>query len=132
MSAQAMTVRPARAEDAEGLWPLARDFATSFTPTRAAFDTTLPLLLARDDTLLLVAPAGGDVTAGYLLASTHLTFLADGPVAWVKELMVRADRRGQGIGTALMDGVEDWAWARGAAYVALASRRAGDFSLARG
>ena len=31
-------IRPARIDDDEHVWPLARDFATSFRPQRAAFD----------------------------------------------------------------------------------------------
>ena len=41
--------------------------------------------------------------------------------------MVRADHRGAGVGRALMAAAEDWARERGAAYVALATRRAADF-----
>lgn len=64
--------------------------------------------------------------------SIHLTFLANGPVAWVEEVMVEAQMRQSGIGRHLMDRAESWAQSRGAAYIALASRRAGDFYLALG
>ncbi|AEG44587.1 GNAT family N-acetyltransferase [Isoptericola variabilis] len=122
----AHAIRPARRADADAVWPLARDFATSFVPTRAAFDATFPALLDRDDTLLAVAerPTG---VVGHVLASAHLTFLANGPVCWVEELMVDADHRGTGAGSALVRAVEDWAAERDAAYGSLASRRAGDF-----
>ncbi len=129
MTAPAPVVRPARATDADALWPLARDFATSFRPRREAFDQTLGALLGRDDTLLAVVtdPATDDAPLGYLLASVHLTFLANGPVCWVEEVMVGPARRGRGLGTALMAHAEGWATARGAAYMSLASRRAGGF-----
>ncbi|MFI2102100.1 GNAT family N-acetyltransferase [Isoptericola sp. NPDC019693] len=127
------TVRPARHDDADALWPLARDFATSFQPRRDAFDVALPALLGRDDTLLAVVPEPAtDVPLGYLLASTHLTFLANGPVCWVEEVMVDPAHRGRGLGAALMDHAERWAVSRGAAYVSLASRRAGPFYEALG
>lgn len=132
------TVRPARAADADALWPLARDFATSFRPRRDAFDQTLAALLDRDDTLLAVAtdPAPGSAAdgapLGYLLASVHLTFLANGPVCWVEEVMIDPAHRGRGLGAALMGHAERWATARGAAYVSLASRRAGPFYEALG
>lgn len=124
--------RPARAADAEALWPLARDFATSFRPRRDAFDDSLAALLDRDDTLLAVATDLADRPLGYLLASTHLTFLANGPVCWVEEVMVDPAHRGRGAGAALMGHAERWAAARGAAYVSLASRRAGPFYEALG
>jgi len=132
MTPEGTTVRQAQAQDADGIWPLARDFATSFTPTRPEFETTLPLLLGRDDTVLLVAQSSDGSIVGYLLASTHLTFLANGPVAWVEEVMVREESRGRGVGRRLMSAAEEWAAERGAAYVSLASRRAGDFYTALG
>lgn len=125
-----MTVRAANPADADALWTLVREFATSFVPERAAFDTTLPLLLGRDDVLVLVAEDDGVV--GYLLASEHPTFFANGPIAGVEEVMVAPAHRRSGVGAALMAAAEAWAAERGAGYVSLASRRAGDFYLALG
>jgi GNAT superfamily N-acetyltransferase len=123
-------IRPARFDDDEHVWPLARDFATSFRPQRAAFDAAWAQLVDAPDTLLLVAeiPEGGIV--GYLLGNSHLTFLANGPVAWVEEVMVDGQTRHSGIGRRLMEEAEKWAQSIGAAYIALASRRAGPFYLA--
>jgi len=67
---------------------------------------------------------------GYLLAHRRPTFLANGPVAWVEEIMVAERARRNGVGQALMIELESWAESRGAAHVSLASRRAGDFYLA--
>ena len=125
-----MIVRPATAADAEAVWLLVRDFATSFTPERAAFDRVLPSLLTRDDVLVLVAETDGVV--GYLLASLHPTFFANAPVAGVEEVMVAPAHRRAGVGAALMAGAESWAAEHGAGYVSLASRRAGAFYLALG
>jgi GNAT superfamily N-acetyltransferase len=69
---------------------------------------------------------------GYLLATSHPAFHANGPVAWVEEVMVVARARGTGVGRQLMAAAEDWARARGAAYVALATRRAAPFYQALG
>jgi GNAT superfamily N-acetyltransferase len=123
-------IRPARFDDDEHVWRLARDFATSFRPQRGAFDAAWAQLVDAPDTLLLVAeiPEGGIV--GYLLGNSHLTFLANGPVAWVEEVMVDGQTRHSGIGRRLMEEAEKWAQSSGAAYIALASRRAGPFYLA--
>ncbi|MDQ0635950.1 GNAT superfamily N-acetyltransferase [Arthrobacter pascens] len=39
---------------------------------------------------------------GYLLAHCRATFLANGPVAWVEEIMVAERARRNGVGQALM------------------------------
>ena len=123
-------VRPAAAEDADPVWLLVRGFATSFAPDRAAFDDLFPALVARDDVLVLVADSDGVI--GYLVASLHPTFFANGPVAGIEEVMVAPEHRRTGVGAALMAAAEAWAAERGAGYVSLASRRAGDFYLALG
>jgi uncharacterized membrane protein YfbV (UPF0208 family) len=52
-------VRAATLEDADQVWPLARAFATSFTPERAAFDATWQRLLGDPDALVAVAQVPG-------------------------------------------------------------------------
>ena len=132
MRNQPELIRPARPDDGERVWPLARDFATSFTPERSAFDRTWKLLVGAPDTLLLVAEIDdGDIT-GYLLGHSHQTFLANGRVAWIEELMVEQNHRRRGIGRGLIGHAEHWARCTGAAYIALASRRAGPFYTALG
>ncbi|MFE4467040.1 GNAT family N-acetyltransferase [Oerskovia sp. NPDC056781] len=124
-------VRRATADDLDAVWPLARDFATSFTPRRESFEATFRALLTAPDALLLVVEGASGVV-GYLLAHRHPTFLANAPVVWVEELMVDASVRGQGLGRLLMTAAEAWAVESGAAYVSLASRRAGSFYRALG
>ncbi len=124
-------IRPAEPGDADQVWPLARDFATAFDPQREAFDVTWRRLGESSGTLVAVAESGQEVV-GYLLANCHVTFLANGPVAWVEEVMVQETHRRSGIGQKLMNYAESWARESGAAHVALASRRAGTFYLALG
>ncbi|GAA4829753.1 hypothetical protein GCM10023221_01410 [Luteimicrobium xylanilyticum] len=127
-----VVVRSAQCGDAAALWPLVDGFASTATPTRAGFATALAATVIRPDARVLVAEAGGAVV-GYLLAQLQPTFFADAPVAWVQEVVVAADRRGTGgVGRALVRAVEAWAAECGAAYVSLASRRAGDFYRAIG
>ncbi|MGW7683597.1 GNAT family N-acetyltransferase [Kribbella sp. NPDC054772] len=132
MPVQDIHIRPARLEDGELVWPLAEAFAMSFTPERTAFDATWAQLVDVPDTLLLVAETGDGGIVGYLLGNCHLTFLANGPVAWVEEIMVDQNLRQSGIGRLLMEHAEKWAQSAGAPYLALASRRAGPFYLALG
>lgn len=109
------------------MWPLARDFATSFRPESTVFESTFATLIHRDDTLLVVAETADAGIVGYLLASSHGTFLANGPVAWIEELMVAPQGRRSGVGRALVEAAEEWAGRIPAAYIALATRRAGHF-----
>ncbi|KQX08069.1 MULTISPECIES: GNAT family N-acetyltransferase [unclassified Leifsonia] len=130
MDQPVISVRPATIADADAVWPMARDFATTFRPDEDAYRATFPLLLQDPDALLIVAEAEGRVV-GYLLADAHRTFLANGPVAWVEE--VKVTMRRSGVGSALMAAAEDWARdVVGAPYLALASRRASDFYAALG
>jgi len=122
-------IRRAIAADAEQLFALTRDFATSFTVGRPAFDSSFGALLLQEDALLLVSD-DGESLQGYVLGFDHETLFAGGPVAWVEELMVREDSRRQGIGECLMQAFEAWAQVRGDKLVALATRRAADFYTA--
>jgi GNAT superfamily N-acetyltransferase len=127
-----MTIRLAAITDADEVWHLVQDFAPTFQPEREAFDLTFRSQLETTQTLVLVAEQSAGSVVGYLLADCRATFLANGPVAWVEEVMVAERARRQGVGQALMIEVESWAEAQGAAYVSLASRRAGEFYLALG
>jgi GNAT superfamily N-acetyltransferase len=122
-------IRAAKAEDSEQLWPLVEDFAFSYRPERSAFERSLSDLLDRSDTLILVAVSDAGAVVGYLLGSVHATFFANGPVAWIEELMVSESARRLGVASKLMSSAEEWARSLSTAHVTLASRRAGDFYL---
>lgn len=132
MADQHELIRAARHDDNEQAWPLTRAFATSFRPERAAFDVAWAQLIGDPRTLLLVADTTERGIVGYLLGNCHLTLFANGPVAWVEELMVDENNRRSGVGRRLMEHAEEWARSLGAAYIALASRRAAPFYLALG
>jgi GNAT superfamily N-acetyltransferase len=124
-------IRPARESDASQLFPLAREFATSFEPRADALESSLRDILANEAAWLGVAEAT-DQLVGYVLGFEHCTFYANGRVSWVEELTVRSDWRGRGVGRALMRAFEGWATRRGAKLVALATRRAAPFYRALG
>jgi GNAT superfamily N-acetyltransferase len=125
-------VRPARLDDRDLIWPLTQQFATSFDPERRAFDSAFAAIVGRPDTFIAVAELPTVGVAGYTLASSHLTLFANGPLAWVEELMVSPGERRVGVGASLMRAAEQWAQEQGAAYLALATRRAADFYKAIG
>jgi GNAT superfamily N-acetyltransferase len=124
-------VRAAGADDAEAVAELAAGLAQSFAFSASSFRLSYPALLAADGACLLLAVDGPE-RLGYLLGFEHLTFYANGPVAWVEEVFVRGRDRGRGVGRVLMDAFERWAAERGCALVALATRRAAPFYRALG
>ena len=117
--------------EAGQLFELVRDFATSFTADRSAFAQSLETLLGDSGCDLLCAYDDSEIT-GYILAFRHLSFFANGPVAWVEELYVRPEFRRRGIAAALMREVESRARQHGVRLVALATRRADEFYRAIG
>ena len=134
MAGAPLKIRHATAADAGAVAGLAEGLAQSFAFSRPSFDAHYPALLAAGHACLLVAVTGGDEDdcVGYLLGFEHLTFYANGRVAWAEEVFVRGDQRGRGIGRALMTTFEQWAHDRGCALVALATRRAAPFYHALG
>src|ERR1700740_2808164 len=124
-------VRHARADDEDGVAGLAAELAMSFTFSPEKFRVSYPALLAEGGDCLLGAMSGHEHVA-YLLGFRHLTFYANGPVAWVEEVAVRERDRGRGIGRALMSEFESRATAQGCALIALATRRAAPFYRALG
>jgi GNAT superfamily N-acetyltransferase len=131
MSTARYQVRLADADDAEAVADLAAGLARSFAFSRSRFRVSYPALLAADGACLLLA-VDGPQRLGYLLGFEHLTFYANGPVAWVEEVFVRDQDRGRGVGRVLMSAFEQWAAARDCALVALATRRAAPFYRALG
>jgi len=132
MTEDALEIRPARPSDREALWPLLGALAITFQPDRVAFDAAFDALLAGPDTLVLVAEVPELGVVGYLVAYRQITLLANGPAVWVGELIVDDRVRRAGVGRTLMARAEDWSRAQGAAQVALATSRAGDFYRALG
>lgn len=124
-------VRRATAGDGDAVADLAAELAQSFNFSRAQFHLNYPALLAADGACLLVA-ADGRERLGYLLGFRLLTFYANGPVAWVEEVVVRRQDRGRGVGRALMSAFEQWAAGQACVLIALATRRAAPFYRALG
>ena len=125
------TLRKAELTDADQLYRLVENFATSFKPMKTAFNHSLEQFLVDDSVFIDVAILENEVV-GYCLAFDHYAFYANGRVTWVEEITVREDLREKGIGRALMEAVYEWADARESKLVGLATRRAAAFYKAIG
>jgi len=119
-------IRLAGRADSASLLPLVEDFVASFEVDAEQFSASFLRLLDNRQAHLLVAESD-DTLVGYCLGFVHDTFYANGPVAWVEEIMVHADYRRSGLGAGLMTAFESWAKSQGAALSALATRRAASF-----
>ena len=126
-----MQVRRATPGDVDRVFSLASDLATSFDVEERTFRASYQPVLTDDHALLLVVEENKEVV-GYCLGFDHVTFFANGRVAWVEEMMVSSSHRRNGAGRSLMAAFERWSTARGAKLVALATRRAADFYRAVG
>jgi GNAT superfamily N-acetyltransferase len=128
---EVVSVRRAGLHDAQLVFPLARDMATSFALDQTAFTASFSGVLERDDAVVLVADDADEIS-GYLLGFDHLAFYANGRVAYVEEVAVVESRQGQKIGNHLMLAFEEWASLRGSRLVTVATRRARGFYVSIG
>jgi GNAT superfamily N-acetyltransferase len=126
-----ITVRKATPADCDAIFTLVTQFATSFQPEQTAFERCAQYVMANEAAWWGVAETA-ETVIGYCLGFDHMAFYANGRVAWVEELMVQERWRRHGVGRALMGAFEEWARARGAKLVGLATRRAAPFYGAMG
>ena len=122
----AISIRKATKDDADALFGLAKEMATSFVPERAAFEIALADIISTDGANLNVAEVNRGII-GYCLGFDHYAFYANGRIAWVEELTVKESVRRRGVGKLLMQNFEEWSSKRGNRLVALATRRAASF-----
>ena len=129
---KSVSVHVATNDDASAVFALAQTLATTFQLSQERFFESFSRLLLNRDALLLIGESEGGLTAGYLLGFVHDTFYANGPAAWIEEVIVNSKFRRTGVATAMNRGFELWARDRGAGLMALATRRASSFYEAMG
>lgn len=118
---EAVVIRPAVREDLhplvallEALFSIEEDFAANSARQLRG----LELMLDNDRGRILVAEADGSVV-GMSTGQLTISTAEGGPAVLVEDVVVREDRRGQGIGLKLMEGMYDWAWEHGAGRLQL-------------
>jgi ribosomal protein S18 acetylase RimI-like enzyme len=119
MASESARIRQAGPADAEALGRLLHDFNTEFdepTPGPEALAARVRKLLATGDTTVLVAGPGPD---GLAVLRFREAIWADALESYLAELYVVPDRRGHGLGRALMEAAIEAARARGATHMDL-------------
>lgn len=96
------------------LFALEPDFI--FDPVKAR--RALGQLLAKQDAALWVADQG-DRVVGMCTAQILVSTAEGGAVAWVEDVVVSPDLRGNGIGQLLLEAVNSWAKRRGVSRLQL-------------
>jgi ribosomal protein S18 acetylase RimI-like enzyme len=112
-------VRRGTADDAEAVGWLLDDFNREFdepTPGPEALAERVRELLAGGDTVVLVGGAGPD---GLAVLRFRLSIWTEGLECYLAELYVVPERRGQGLGRALMEEAMEVARGAGADYMDL-------------
>lgn len=111
--------RRAQTSDAEAIARLLHDFNTEFgdfTPGPEALEKRIRVLLARGDVTVVLA---GDPPEGLALLRFRPALWAATLDCYLEELYVVPERRGRGIGRALMEAAMDVAREEGAAHMDL-------------
>ena len=119
-------VRPARIEDQSSLFVLTSQFPTPTPCSRDVFDDLLEAKLQDCNACVLVSEYGGELI-GYVSGAARSAFYVGGTTAWVDEILVLPDRRGEGVGRSLMTAFEVWAARHHCRSVAPATRGAAKF-----
>ncbi len=117
---------PASAEDLPALVALLDDLfriEQDFSPDPARQRRGLEMLLAREDACLLVARKKDGTVLGMASAQLVVSTAEGGYSAWIEDVVVGEEARGNGLGKALLDGVLAWAGERGARRAQLLADR---------
>lgn len=108
-------VRRAVPDDARTVATLLHDFNVEFdcpTPSVEEFARRLVGQVAREDVRVWLAEADGE-PVGFALATLRPSPYYDAGIALLEELYARPQRRGTGVGTALLTALGTWADGRG-------------------
>ncbi len=122
-------IRAARLSDADRVFVLLHQLSSGYAPDRSAFDESFAFLVDEEEatSVLLVAEDDAERLTGYALTTVTPLLHINGRSAQLQELVVDNNVRGTGVGTALIEAVEDLCRSLRVKQLTVASRGAADF-----
>lgn len=118
MTDPAINIRHAQAEDIPALCELLQQLFSieqDFTPDLAKQSAGLQLLLAKPERgAILVAQQVSGKVIGMVSAQLVISTAQGTPAAWIEDMVVETNYRGNGLGRQLLDSILTWAKAQGA------------------
>lgn len=126
--ANSVQIRSATAADSSAVFELLKQLGSDYAPDRAAFDASFRH--AVDDqatTLMLVAQQPTAGVVGYAFATIAHLLHTNGSSAQLQELVVDDSFNSSGIGTRLVEAIEEICVARGVRQLTVPSRGSADF-----
>ena len=121
-------IRGAQLSDGDRIFVLLKQLEESYAPDRNAFNESFSFLVEDEATsVLLVAEDGKGFVLGYALTTISPLLYTNGRSAQLQELVVDDAHRASGIGTALIEAVENLCRERQVKQLTVASRRSADF-----
>lgn len=119
-------IRPATGSDASTIFALVNQLHESIAIEEARFSEAFPSVLRNPNHCCLVFEADSGVV-GYASGYKHITLAAGQHTAFLDEIVVKPEWRGDGFGSRLMAAFEEWAGNHHCNLVALASGGAREF-----
>ncbi len=110
-------VRPANTGDAPQIARMLHDFNTEFSEPTPGIEVLSRRVLAFIENGAMTYLLGGAGPDGFAQVSFRPSVWADEPIAYLEELYVVPERRGEGVGRAIMNSVVELARERGAAGI---------------
>lgn len=123
-------IRRADVADSPQVARLLYDFNSEFdepAPSVDALTASLRRLIVEDEVTVLLA---GEPAHGFALLRLRPSYYAEGSEAYLQELYVVPQRRGEGIGRALLEAAMEVARARGAAHMELGTAESDTAAIA--
>lgn len=121
-------IRGAVAADASAVFSLLQQLADTYTPNLGAFEESFAECVSGStDASIIVAVDGVGAVRGYALITVNRLLHTNGSSAQLQELVVDAEWRGSGLGSALVEHIERVCRERDVKQLTVASRRSAGF-----